>query len=194
MKYRLGSETGQTYDRAEVLVSTDSGETFTKVADKETHFSQASVWTAREINLSAFAGQSVILRFSFASIDGLSNDGLGWQIDDLEVTGVADLEDFYSFPAVEGDALSVRALPRNSMVNQPSGNLIPQLELIGPSGLVVAAGTTDLDYAVPNGSSGRYLVRLIGDGAGDYRIEFSGSTDNRDTVATLLASVPADIQ
>jgi hypothetical protein len=194
MKYRLGSETGQTYDRAEVLVSTNGGETFTKVADKATHFSQASVWTAREIDLSAFAGQSVILRFSFASIDSIANDGLGWQIDDLEVTGVADLEDFYSFPAVEGDALSIRALPRNSMGNQPSGNLIPQLELIGPSGLVVAAGTTDLDYAVPNGSSGRYLVRLIGDGAGDYRIEFSGSTDNRDTVATLLASVPADNQ
>lgn len=194
MKYRLGGETGQTYDRAEVLVSTNGGESFTKVADKATHFSQASLWTAREIDLSAFAGQSVILRFSFASVDSIANDGLGWQIDDLEVTGVADLEDFYSFPAVEGDALSVRAIPRDSMVNQPSGNLLPQLELISPSGLVVAAGTTDLDYTVPNGSSGLYRVRLYGDGAGDYRIEFSGSTGDGDTVATLLASVPANNQ
>lgn len=194
LKYRLGSESGTTYDRAEVQVSTDNGLTFTRVADKNTHFAQASTWTATEIDLSAYAGQSVLLRFSFASIDGVANTGLGWQIDDLEVTGVADLEDRYAIPANAGDTLNIRALPVISLGAQPAGTLSPQLELIDSAGLVVAAGTTSMSYTIPVGGGGLYRARVSGSGAGDYRIELSGSSVDGDTIAALVASVPADSQ
>ncbi len=40
-----------------------------------------------EMELSAFAGQRVMIRFTFDSIDAFANDGEGWYLDDIKVTG-----------------------------------------------------------------------------------------------------------
>lgn len=194
LKYRLDSEDGTTYDRAEVQVSTDDGLTFVTVADKSTHFSQASTWTSRDIDLSGFAGETIRIRFSFNSGDGIANTGFGWQIDDLSLSGTSDLRDYYSLPANVGDVLEVHAFAYESLGSQPVGELVPHLELIDPNGLVVATAANHLTYAVPAGGAGVYRTRIAGEGHGDYRLEFSGSSADADTPASLLISVPAHNQ
>ena len=39
------------------------------------------------IDLSAFAGQRIVIRFNFDSVDDFANEGEGWYLDDIEVSG-----------------------------------------------------------------------------------------------------------
>lgn len=41
-------------------------------------------WSSQSINLDAFSGQDIALRFHFDSFDGVANDGLGIAIDDIQ--------------------------------------------------------------------------------------------------------------
>jgi hypothetical protein len=47
-------------------------------------------WTVREADLSAFAGQEILLFFDFNSNDDFNNDFLGWQIDNIEIITNSD--------------------------------------------------------------------------------------------------------
>lgn len=52
-------------------------------------FNVAPVWRAAEADLSAFAGHSVQLVFSFATVDNLYNGFRGWIVDNVKVTAGA---------------------------------------------------------------------------------------------------------
>ncbi|UCG33406.1 MAG: hypothetical protein JSU68_02000, partial [Phycisphaerales bacterium] len=43
-------------------------------------------WQTRSVDLSAYIGQIITIRFNFHSQDGFNNDGLGWLIDDVLLT------------------------------------------------------------------------------------------------------------
>ena len=46
-------------------------------------------WQTRTVNLTAYAGQTIQLEFHFDSRDGIQNDFLGWQVDNVRVTAIA---------------------------------------------------------------------------------------------------------
>ncbi|MEM9488550.1 MAG: hypothetical protein AAGC55_05370, partial [Myxococcota bacterium] len=74
------------YDRTTVEVC-PSGGSCTAVWSKNASDASANAWTdSGAIDLSAFAGQSAQIRFTFDSRDGVSNEFTGWLIDDVVVT------------------------------------------------------------------------------------------------------------
>lgn len=72
------------YDYGEVQISMDNGVTWENVSVSYT-WTGSNVWTYPLIDLSAFAGQSIIIAFHFHSQDnsGGGNVSAGWYIDDV---------------------------------------------------------------------------------------------------------------
>lgn len=202
LNYRFGGE-GGSYDRTEVRVSIDGGTTFTTVAGKSA-FPTATVWTARVVDLSAYAGQTIVLQFWFDSIDSIGNTGLGWQIDDLEVTGVTDTQDHYSFFANEGDELTISTQTPGDQAGQPDNGLDPVIELYTSAGLLLASDgnsasdgrNAQLTYTVPAGVGNKFIVRVAGQSmaGGGYLLSVAGSTGNNQAGPTVTSVLPSDGQ
>ncbi len=76
------TETGGAYDKKIVSVSTNDGATWTQVWQET---GTQSTWNARDVDLSAYAGQTIRVRFQFDSIDSAINTGDGWYVDDVSV-------------------------------------------------------------------------------------------------------------
>ena len=75
------------YDRTYVEVSSDGGGTWTNVWHKDSRDASQAMWLqSEEISLTAFAGNSILVRFTFDTVDGISNGFNGWFIDDVSVT------------------------------------------------------------------------------------------------------------
>ena len=89
------------YDYAYTVVSTDGGETYTPLADANTVAGplgpslngDSAAFATQTFDLSAYAGQTVLVGFRYVS-DGGVNDG-GWYVDDVKVgdTPVSDGSD-----------------------------------------------------------------------------------------------------
>jgi hypothetical protein len=75
-------DTGTTWDRKLVQVSTD-GENWTTVAQIS---GQNKEWTVQAVDLKAYAGQQVYIRFFFDTMDAVLNQFQGWFLDDVSVT------------------------------------------------------------------------------------------------------------
>ncbi len=76
------TESGTTYDKKLVQISTDGGSTWTTLHQED---GTQQTWNARSLDLSAYAGQTVELRFHFNSVDGIANTGEGWYVDNVHV-------------------------------------------------------------------------------------------------------------
>ena len=83
----LDVETGKTWDVLTVSVVTSAG--VVPVWSKTKTNVVMGAWQAISIDLSAFAGKTVQLVFSFNSVEGTYNSGLGVVIDSLRVLGYA---------------------------------------------------------------------------------------------------------
>ncbi len=83
---QVESFTGGSYDQTTVDIVTSSGST-TVFALDSTDASSSSWTSSGAIDLSGFAGQNIQVRFTFNSVDNVSNDFVGWLIDDVVVTG-----------------------------------------------------------------------------------------------------------
>ncbi len=77
------------YDDCTILVSANGGGTWTAVAARcvAKFGPPPNIWNPRSIDLSAYAGQSVLLRIDFDSIDGFFNDGAGVLLDRIVIQG-----------------------------------------------------------------------------------------------------------
>lgn len=123
--HRFSGETGSS-DGMNIRISTDDGNTWevitsvlpayncTNLYSFEWHGEGANIpglggsltsWTSVEADLSAYIGETVILRFAFASDPGYSttndNSLFGWQIDNIEVTNSTST--LFSNNGVEGN-------------------------------------------------------------------------------------------
>lgn len=78
------TEIGTTWDTKKVLVSTNNGQTWTQVLQVS---DQQRVWHQRTVDLSSYAGNTIMVRFAFDTVDGIANNYEGWFIDDVEVSG-----------------------------------------------------------------------------------------------------------
>ncbi len=74
-------DTGLSWDRKIVSVTTN-GSSWVQLTQVSGPNKQ---WTAKALDLSAYAGQRIRLKFSFDSIDGVYNTFRGWYIDDVRV-------------------------------------------------------------------------------------------------------------
>jgi subtilisin family serine protease/PKD repeat protein len=72
------------FDRTRVQVSVDGTEWITVFESHGTNGAWAQQW----VDLTAYAGQTVQIRFYFDSFDPLLNDYEGWYIDDVNVVGL----------------------------------------------------------------------------------------------------------
>lgn len=73
------------WDQRLVQISIDNGASFTDLFQLNED-TQGIIWMdSPAINLSAYAGRTVRLRFHFDSVDRLNNSGLGWAIDDVRI-------------------------------------------------------------------------------------------------------------
>lgn len=69
------------YDNRFVLVAVDGSSTWTEVwAGGISH-----EWIEKSVDLSAWIGQSIRLRFLFDPVDWMHNEDLGWMVDDVSV-------------------------------------------------------------------------------------------------------------
>jgi hypothetical protein len=82
------------YDKTEVAVATAGSGSWTTVWSRDSSDASENAWTASgAIDLSAWDGQSIEVRFRFDSLDGSYNTFVGWLIDDLVVTGESPCSD-----------------------------------------------------------------------------------------------------
>lgn len=88
------------YDTRRVLISTD-GTTFAPIY---TSSNNAANWYEVQLDLSAYAGQNIWLRFEFDTGDGLFNNRTGWYIDDVHIAEVGGILNTASVVANEGNS------------------------------------------------------------------------------------------
>ncbi len=69
------------WDDRKVEISSDSGTSWTVLGEG----SVEGEWNLLKYDLSSYAGQQVLVRFTFDSIDDISNNYLGWMVDDVSI-------------------------------------------------------------------------------------------------------------
>ncbi|MBC7834237.1 MAG: S8 family serine peptidase [Phycisphaerales bacterium] len=72
----LDTEPASSYDLAFLFIG----------ADQLDEPSELDTWETRTVDLTSYAGQSVQLRFSFNTVDGIQNDHRGWQVDNISIS------------------------------------------------------------------------------------------------------------
>jgi len=70
------------YDLRQVQISNNGGASWTLLRDL---FGTENVWYIVSIDLSTYAGQNVIIRFMFDSVDSVGNNYRGWYVDDIRI-------------------------------------------------------------------------------------------------------------
>ena len=109
--YFLETERAPSYfDMASVEVSSDGGVTYTLVAHNDANAGAALIeetegaWRQLTVNLAAFAGDEIVIRVGFATVDSGANTYRGFYIDDLSVdldsTQPFEFEGLPALPAV----------------------------------------------------------------------------------------------
>lgn len=76
------TEGGTYYDKCLVYISTNNGATWTQVFQSTDN---SSLWHQVTVNLSAYAGSTVKIKFAFDAVDSVANTYRGWYIDDVVV-------------------------------------------------------------------------------------------------------------
>ncbi|HIK51512.1 MAG TPA: choice-of-anchor J domain-containing protein, partial [Oscillatoriales cyanobacterium M59_W2019_021] len=88
--YILASEGGNPWDSARVLISQDGG-VFEPIASNVSELVDPTTgWTNATVDLSAYAGSNIEIRFDFDTIDSIGNNFEGWYVDDIVVTEVGN--------------------------------------------------------------------------------------------------------
>ena len=74
------------FDRC--IVEIDDGSGWTELEAWDSSEPNIVTWEEALIDLAAYTGKTVRIRFRFDSVDGLFNAHRGWNIDDVTVTNV----------------------------------------------------------------------------------------------------------
>ncbi len=136
--YVLQTEGSVNYDKAQLQVSTDGGTTFATLASYNA-VAESSVWKAASASLAAYAGRSVVLRWSFDTVDATANAYEGWYVDDVSVKAGATAPPapaVYAFTLAAGDTASL------ALKATAGTTTAPDVKLLDPAGNVVAQDAT----------------------------------------------------
>jgi hypothetical protein len=85
-RYQKEPYTTSAYDVMRVQVSTDGGTSWTTLRQWDSRNADQLAWTGHSVDLDAFTGASIKLRFSFDSLDHVANYFDGWFVENVEVT------------------------------------------------------------------------------------------------------------
>lgn len=83
--YYQTESSGTVFDQRWVQISTDGGTTWANLT--QLSGDTMSTWIQKSIDLTAYAGQTIKLRFYFNTVDAILNNSTGWYIDDVLITG-----------------------------------------------------------------------------------------------------------
>jgi immune inhibitor InhA-like protein len=192
--YVLQTEGNGSFDVASVQVSANGGATFTTIASSTspTSLPLSGVWRNASFSLAAFAGQTVLIRFNFDTVDGISNNFEGWYVDDVQVTEPATWNDYYSFSARANDVVSA-ALKNLSGV----GVNVFLEDCAGTVLATGAGGSTNYERGIRNfliTTGGTYFLRVSGTVAATYDLVVTRNaafdTEDNDTIATAQSLNP----
>ncbi len=133
-------------------------------------------WRASDpVDLSAYAGRTVQLRWSFDTRLGpVGRFPEGWYVDDVRVRQVT-LADYYRFTLSAGQSATV------ALTGLGGGNA--DLALLGPDGTTLAlghAGPSNVDEILSNfiaTTTGTYYLRVTGDQGAEYSVVVTRNAD-----------------
>jgi uncharacterized repeat protein (TIGR01451 family) len=139
------------YDKRTVDVSTDGGSTWTNVWGSSGPEGQ---WYEATVDLSAYVGQDILIRFFFDSVDGVLNDYLGWMVDDVRINVVPPGSYYGIFPpAFRLNVTDERYFQYRVFVDTYAPDYLPELTEVTLSPRINCAGTVtltcDLDPYIP---------------------------------------------
>src|SRR5262245_39437563 len=186
--YVLLTEGNGFFDEASVQVSNNGGATFTTIASsaQPAQLPLSGVWRNASFSLAAFAGQTVLIRFSFDTKDGILNNFEGWYVDDLQLTTPGAWTDYYSFSASANDVVS--AALKN--LSGAGANVFLE-DCTGTVLATGAGGSTNYERGIRNfliTDGGTYFLRVSGTVAATYNLVVTRNaafdTEGNDTIAT----------
>src|SRR5262249_42842031 len=153
------------FDVASVQVSNNGGATFTTIASSTAvaQLPLSGAWRNASFSLAAFAGQTVLVRFSFNTVDSILNNFEGWYVDDVQLTAPGAWNDYYSFSASANDVVSA-ALKNQSGI----GTNVFLEDCAGTVLATGAGGSTNYDSGIRNfliTPRGTYFLPATGTGA-----------------------------
>ncbi len=128
---------------------------------------QSTVWTLAEpVDLSAYAGETIQLRWEFNTRQGPFGEMLeGWYVDDVWV-GEITVDDYYSLTLQKGDVATIALEGQGASVT-----------LLGANGSTLAEGdgnlATNLDQVIPNfvaETTGVYYLKVSGEIGNEYNL------------------------
>ena len=167
--YVLQTENLQDLDEATIDITTNGGLTYTQLASTAVpgQLPQSDVWREAIFNLTAYAGQTIQLRFGFDTKDDIENQYEGWYVDDVSIWNDDDWNDYYSFTVVAGQRI-------DALVRSSSGTLV-RVDIENESGQVLQAGSTvSFNTSQANGyiapTTKTYLARVHGELESNYQL------------------------
>jgi hypothetical protein len=129
---------------------------------------ESSFWkSATPVDLSAYSGQSIRLRFSFDAVNTNDNSHEGWYVDDVRITSRTE-HDYYSFSAAAEQNVTV-------VLDALSGGDINVIlrDAAGVAHAASAAGPLNADKMIYNfdlPATGTYQLAITGDGNTPYSL------------------------
>jgi hypothetical protein len=183
-------------DFATLQINSGSGWTLLKEFDR---VAESSSWrTSDPVDLTAYAGQTVQLRWAFDTVRGpVGRFPEGWYVDDVRIRQFVPVPDYYSFTLRAGESATL------ALTNLSPGNL--SLSLENAAGATVATGGTSAtnvnsvisDFVAP--AAGTYYARVVGTNVNgtNYSLvvtrnaEFN--TEGNDSLATAQSLVSTQV-
>lgn len=170
--YILQTQGSTSLDLAQLQIKPTSSSTWTTLASYN-GVAESNFWrAANTVDVSAYAGQTVQLRFSFDTVDNQQNAFEGWYVDDVQVRQSVQ-HDMYSFTVPSSQHVTV-ALQSAGDVNVLLQN---------------AAGTTTLAAGVPGAVNVSKMIYNYSLPAGTYNLAVSGQTNTPYTLVVLRDAV-----
>ena len=175
------------FDRTAVDISTDGGNTWTEVFKLNATNTSQNAWvTSSIIPLASFAGETILIRFRFESVDAIANNFVGWFIDDVTVLGggggnqppqVTITAPANGATFVEGTEITFTG----TAIDPEDGNLTPSIEWEADGNSIGMGGTVMATLAI-----------------GDHTITASatdgGNLTTTDTITvTVVANQPPQV-
>ncbi|MEM7481793.1 MAG: M36 family metallopeptidase [Acidobacteriota bacterium] len=177
------------FDSTVVEIVTGSGATTVFALDSSD--ASTSVWeSSGAISLSAFAGQSIQVRFTFDTSDNVDNDQIGWFVDDVVVTGDSPCTPSNTPPTV---TISSPADP--TTVTQGASVTFTGTATDAEDGTLTGSlsWSSNLDGAIGSGGSFSTSSLSIGTHTVTASVTDSGSLSGSDTVTVTVNAPTNDV-